>query len=143
MKRMIVVLTALVALLSAPVLAGSKACTAGMVTSGICRTQQERVIYLSIHQDHLNDVVDALAAEAGWEATVACTQALVDLGGCTSGQIGEQVANPITKVQAADLQFRTRLINLVRSYKAETVHANAEATRQSGLSGITDPNIGD
>ena len=142
MKRLLLTVLA-GALVATAASAGSKACTAGMVSAGVCRTTAERVIYLSVHQDHVQDVVDALADEAGWVSQVTCTQALVDLGQCLVGQLGQLVANPITKVQAADAQFRFRLINLVRSYKAESVHATAEQTRQSGLAAIVDPNVGD
>lgn len=140
MKRLTLFLLA--ALVAAPSFAGSMQCTTAMVTAGICRATTERVIFLSVAQAHIPNVVDALADEAGWTATVPCTQAMVDLSQCTAEQLGEPVTNPVTKAVAADRQFRARLVNLVRSYLAESVHASAEQVRADGLAAIEVPDLG-
>lgn len=49
------------------------------------------------------DIRDDVCRGLGWTATVECGQTMVSLGQCTQGQVGTQVANPVTCLQAIDL----------------------------------------
>lgn len=60
-------------------------------------------------------IKDALAARAGWTATVLCTQALVDAGDCTLPQLGTQVTNPETYNAAVKRSFREVLTNITQN----------------------------
>lgn len=48
------------------------------------------------------DVRDDICRGVGWTATVTCTSALVTASRCTSGQLGTQVPNSETCIQAID-----------------------------------------
>jgi hypothetical protein len=136
MSKKILVLS-LVVLVIAPVLvfAGTRGCTSGMVTLGICRTTADVAYSLAIgtvdpdgagplQAPHLL-LADAFASLYNWQSPAACTTEMVSAGICTVGQIGALVA--ITKAQFADLQVRAYVLSVLRRYRRQQQITAAES----------------
>lgn len=141
MKKLILLL--LLALLAAPALADRTACNAAITATGVCRNNSDILWSLSISQAADAKLQAALARKAGWTAQVTCTQAMVDLAQCTSGQLGQLVANPKTERNAARAEFKRMLKDeFIRSLDAETIRADSKAALDAALAAIGDPDVG-
>lgn len=58
------------------------------------------------------DVRDDICRGIGWTAQVTCTAERVSAGQCTNGQLGQQIPNPQTCIQAIDVHLRDHLRSL-------------------------------
>lgn len=140
-------IAAVLALLFAvPGSAGTRSCTAGMLTLNICRATSDVVYCLPIStvdpdaggslQAPSALVADAFASIGNWQSPAACTAQMVSASICSQGQLGSLV--PITKVQFADLQVRAFVMSTVRRYLAQQQLNAAQAAADSAA----DPDIG-
>jgi len=66
----------------------------------------------SVPTAKVTDVRDDICRGAGWTALVTCSQVMVTAAQCTAGQLGTQVANPETCIQAIDRKVRAYLWDL-------------------------------
>lgn len=146
-KILTLLLLLLATILAASVLsAGTRSCTSGMVTLGICRATTDVAYCLPIstldpdgagaQQAPSALVADAFATMYNWQTPTACTSDMVTAGVCSAGQLGTPV--PITKAQFGDLQVRAFVMRTVRQYlKNQQVLAAQTAADAAG-----DPDIG-
>ena len=126
--------------------AGTRSCTAGMVTLNICRSTSDVAYTLSIGTADPDGagpqlapsvlVGDAFASLYNWQTPSACTPEMVSVGICTSGQIGTLVA--ITKAQFADLRIRAFIVETVRRYQKQQQVTAAQVAADAA----SDPDIG-
>lgn len=135
-----------VCLVPGMVVAGTRSCTSGMVTLGICRATSDVAYCLPIstldpdgagaQQAPSTLVADAFASTYNWQTPAACTSDMVTAGICTNPQLGTLV--PITKAQFGDLQVRAFVMRTIRQYlKNQQVLAAQAAADQA-----SDPDIG-
>lgn len=132
--------------LSVPLFSARNGCNATMATTtckNICDDSTQVVWSLAMSTSADSKFTTALAKNAGWTATVVCTQAMVDLAQCTAPQLGTQVTNPITEVQAAKAEFKRHIKeDYIKSLDAEVARADGAALTASELAAITDPATG-
>jgi hypothetical protein len=144
--RILNLLAFLLLLVASPALAGTKACTAAMVTAGICRTTADVAVCVSVSTVDPDTagpllapsalVLDAFTSLENWQTPAPCSPEMVGSGICTSGQIGTLV--PITRVQFTDMKVRQFVLGTVRRYlKAQGVTAAQVAADLA-----SDPDIG-
>jgi hypothetical protein len=139
-------LVVLLILLASPALAGTKACTATMVSLGICRSTANVAICLdasTVDPDAGGPllapsalVLDAFTTLENYQTPAPCSSEMVGSGICTIGQIGTLV--PITRIQFTDMKVRQFVLATVRRYlKAQGVTA-----AQVAADSASDPDIG-
>ena len=121
-------------LLAAPSFAGSRACSASLVTAGVCRSSTDRLAYVSVATSDAADLTAALAAQVGWAANVTCGTDMIAAGACTQQQYNQTIANPETRQAAADRALRRLLINAIRAYREQAATAAAAAA-------VPDPDV--
>jgi hypothetical protein len=146
MKQRVIVLIFVVLFVPLFTFAGTRNCTSGMVTLGICRATSDVAYCLPIstldpdgagaQQSPSSLVADAFASTYNWQTPTACVQEMVTAGICNAGQLGTLV--PITKAQFGDLQVRAFVMRTVRQYlrNQQVLAAQAAADQAS------DPDIG-
>lgn len=101
--------------------AGVKGCNNTLVAQGVCGDNTQDVIYLRLAGTSRAEVVTALAKKGGWSANIVCNQARIDAGVCSAGQLGQTIANPETKAQAASRYLREVVKTAVRDEKVADI----------------------
>lgn len=130
MRKINIGILALALFLSASVAsAGVKNCNATLVNQNVCGDATQDVIYLRLAGTSRAEVLAALAKRVGWTANVTCNQARVDAGACSAGQLGQTIANPESKAQAASRYLRETVRQAVRDEKV----ADAAAAEAASL----------
>lgn len=82
------------------------------------------------------DVRDDMCRGAGWTTTVVCTQPMVTAAQCAAGQLGTQVTNPETCIQALDRMIKTLLLGLRKAGEIkEAEDAFIKPVREADRSG--------
>jgi hypothetical protein len=111
----------LLILLPAPLLGANwdDTCDAQLVTLGLCETADignaGTIFGYFAETAQAVRLRDALGAR--WQATLQCTQEMVDAGDCDIGDLGEDVPNPESKRSFADRRLRWLIRNAVRQYE--------------------------
>ena len=133
-------------LLASPALAGTKACTAAMVTAGICRATSDVAVCVSVSTVDPDTtgpllapsalVLDAFTFFDNYQTPAPCSLEMVGSLICTSGQIGALV--PITRVQFTDMKVRQFVLGTVRRYLKQQQVAAAQVSADAAA----DPDIG-
>jgi len=141
MKKLILVL--LLALLAAPALAGVKQCNSVMVNQNLCADTTQDLLYLKLAGDARAQTITALAKSVGWTANVTCSTAMVAVAQCTEVQLGQSVANPETRLVAANRALREFVQNAIRSEQAEGHRETKMAELAALLSAIGTSDVGD
>ena len=134
-------------LLPSSLIAGTRSCTAAMVSPlNICRSTSDVAYCLAIGTVDPDNggpllppsttLADAFATIYNYQNPAACSKDMAQVGICTQAQIGTLVA--ITKAQFADLQVRLFIRDTMRRYlKQKSIEA---ASTASDL--LADPDIG-
>ena len=114
-------------LAASPVLGGTRSCTAGMVTLGICRTTADVAYCLpigTVDPDGAGPlaapsqlILDAFATVGNYQSPSACTAEMVTAGICTGPQVGTLVT--VTKAQFADLMVRRYILEVIKRYRTK------------------------
>lgn len=82
------------------------------------------------------DVRDDICRGAGWMAQVTCTQAMVSASQCAAGQLGTQVPNPESCLQAIDRKLRAFLRELRKAGEVqEAEEGHVKPVRDADHSG--------
>lgn len=108
--------------------AGIKGCNAALVTQTVCGDTTQDLLYLRLAGTARQEVLTALAKRVGWTANITCTQARVGAGACTIGQLGQTIANPESKAQAASRYLRETVRQAVRDEKVADAAAAGAAS---------------
>jgi hypothetical protein len=133
-------------LLATPVSAGTKVCTTGMVTLGLCRSTANVAICLDVSTVDPDTtgpllapsvlVLDAFTVLENWQSPAPCSSEMVGSGICTVGQVGALV--PITRVQFTDMKIRQFVLRKVRQYLKQQQITAAQVAADAA----SDPDIG-
>lgn len=145
MKRMFV-FAILLLFAAPPVIAGTRSCTASMVSLNICRATTDVAYCLPISTIDPDNggpklaptqlVQDAFASLHGWASPTSCIQEMVDIGVCSAGQLGTSVG--ITKAQFADMIVRRFVLAQIKQYRQQ----QEVAASLSIVAAEAAPNIG-
>jgi hypothetical protein len=125
MRKVILFLTLL--LVAATATAGSRACTAGLVAGGVCAAPTDRLVFFSLAPATEQALVDALARQGGYEATLLCTAGRIADGHCTKEQLGSSFPNPQNERQFAQAQLARFLGRIVDRHRTEQAEDAARA----------------
>ena len=107
--------------------AGSRQCNTGLVSAGVCAAATDRLVFFSVDPATEQALVDALARQGGYEATVLCTAARVEVGLCSLAQLGSSIPNPQSARQFAQLQLARFLGRIVDRHRTELAEDAARA----------------
>lgn len=134
MKRLFI--ASLLLLAAGPASAISRGCTSAMVTLGLCRTTSDAVMCLAVSTVDPDNggpklapsllASTAISDNNGWTANMTCTQEMVSVAICNSGQLGLPV--PVTRVQFSDMMVRRWVLNQIAVYRSRQEHAAAQVT---------------
>jgi len=126
---------ALLLVVASPAHAIIRGCTSSMVTLGICRATTDAAVCTPVSTIDPDNggprlapsviALDAIAALYGWSASMTCTQEMVAVGICSSGQLNTSVA--VTKTQFAEMVHRRWFIEQIRAYRGLQERATADA----------------
>lgn len=145
-RRAGLLIAAFLLLIPATLTAGTRSCTAGMVTLGICRTTADVAYCLPIGTVDPDGggpllapsatIADAFASLYNWQSPAPCTQDMISAGICSSGQIGTLVA--VTRAQFADMQVKLFIRDTMRRYLKQQAVSSAAASSDA----LADPDLG-
>ncbi len=134
MRKIALTLAALV-LASLPASGATRACSAGLVTAGVCRVSTNRLISYDLPAAAASELLDAIAAQHGCATITAttcsttCTQQLANAGVCAVGEVGTTVT--VTKAAFADATIRGLFLTYIRQLREEQAVAPARATARA------------
>ena len=139
--RYLIVCLILAVVLAAPAAAGLRQCNSVMVNQTLCADLTQDLLYVRLAGDARADVAAALAESIGWTAQVTCTPVMVAAAKCLEAQLGQQIANPETRPQAASRALRLFVQGTVRSYFAEGHRTTKRRELQQLLDAIGTPAV--
>lgn len=129
MKKFLLIALALVA---APAVADHMDCNATLVSEGVCRDAANHVLFFDAPQGSFVELRDAIANQTGYADQIECSQALVDAAICTAPQLGQFIANPVSRNDYAEAWIRATLKQLVvRQRRQDAAQTAADGTDPS------------
>jgi hypothetical protein len=123
---------ALVCLLFAPL-----AAHAVVTTNNLGNGSTQIIMTYTVATTNLVDIRDDTCRGLGWTATILCAQPQVTAGQCTAGQLGQQITNPQTCLQAID----AAVVAFVRAKRQAGVNIELEATIAADIATSHDGDI--